>query len=46
VYHAEGTAVDWDGTYKRLQQSAGTYVYYIHFKERYKDMKGTLTLIR
>jgi gliding motility-associated-like protein len=46
VYHAEGIAVDWDGTYKKLPQPAGTYVYYIHFKEQYKDMKGTLTLIR
>jgi gliding motility-associated-like protein len=46
VYRTEGAIVEWDGTYKRLPQPAGTYVYYIHFKEGYKDMKGTVTLIR
>jgi gliding motility-associated-like protein len=46
VYHAEGTAVDWDGTYKGAPQSPGTYVFSVHFKNDYPDIKGTLLLIR
>ena len=47
VYHTESAVVDWDGTFKGMPQSAGTYVYHIRFKNiRRADMKGTLVLIR
>jgi len=46
VYHTEGAVVDWDGTYKGLPQSSGAYVFYVHFKNDYPDIKGTVILIR
>jgi len=48
VYHAEGTTVDWDGNLKGMPQSAGAYVYHIHFKKNNGEvnMKGTVILIR
>jgi gliding motility-associated-like protein len=47
VYHTEAAVVDWDGTFKGMSQSAGTYVYHIRFKNiRHADMKGTFILIR
>lgn len=46
VYHTEGATVDWDGNFKGMPQSAGTYVFYVHFKNDYPDMKGSILLIR
>jgi len=46
VYHAEGATVDWDGTFKGLPQAPGAYVFNIHFKNDYPDIKGTILLIR
>ena len=47
VYHTESAVVDWDGTFKGMPQSAGTYVYHIRFKNlRRADMKGSFILIR
>ena len=46
MYHAKGIVVDWDGNYKGILQSTGTYVYTIRFNNGYPDMKGSLLLIR
>jgi len=46
VYKVEGKTVEWDGTFNGKPQATGTFVYYISFKSRRKDMKGTFTLIR
>lgn len=46
VYRVEGTAADWDGNYKGQPQPPGAYVFSIHFKNDYPDMKGTVLLIR
>ena len=47
VYHTESAVVDWDGTFKGMPQSSGTYVYHIRFKKIQRaDMKGTFILIR
>ena len=46
VYQVEGKTVDWDGVFNGQLQATATFVYYIHFKNGRKDMKGTFTLIR
>jgi len=46
IYHVEGKTVEWDGTFNGEPQATGTFVYYINFKGRRKDMKGTFILIR
>lgn len=46
VYHTEGGTVDWDGNYKGQTQPSGAYVFSVHFKNDYPDMKGTILLIR
>jgi len=46
IYHTEAETVNWDGTVNGIPQAAGTYIYYIHFKSAYPDIKGTLTLLR
>lgn len=47
VYYSSKAFVSWDGTYNGQMQPAGVYVYYVRFRaEGYKDMKGTVTLIR
>jgi gliding motility-associated-like protein len=46
VYHAQGETVNWDGTVNGIPQPSGTYVYIIHFKSTYPDMKGTVVIIR
>lgn len=46
VYHVTGAEVNWDGKLNGQQQPAGTYVYYIRFKDKAPLMKGTVTLIR
>ncbi|MEQ1678668.1 MAG: gliding motility-associated C-terminal domain-containing protein, partial [Chitinophagaceae bacterium] len=42
VYQVERAEVNWNGKYEDLPQSAGTYVYTIHFKDGSPDMKGTV----
>lgn len=46
VYSTSGSVVSWDGKLNGVPQSAGTFVYYIHFKNGLPDLKGTFTLIR
>lgn len=48
VYHARsGEMVSWDGKLNGVPQQSGGYVYMVNFKKgNYKNMKGTLTLIR
>jgi gliding motility-associated-like protein len=46
VYQVEGKTVEWDGTFNGEPQGAGTFVYYISFNGRRKDMNGTFVLIR
>jgi gliding motility-associated-like protein len=46
VYEANSTTVDWNGSYKGIPQPPGMYVYLIHFKDGFPDMKGTISLIR
>ncbi len=46
VYQTSGAEVNWNGTYKGLPQSSGTFVYLIQFKEGLQDLKGTVSLIR
>lgn len=46
VYQVEGKTVEWDGTFEGRPQTTGTFVYYITFKSKRKDMKGTFVLIR
>ena len=46
VYEANSTTVDWNGSYKGIPQPSGMYVYLIHFKDGFPDMKGTISLIR
>jgi gliding motility-associated-like protein len=47
VYSANGVAVNWDGTFNGVPQSAGTYVYFIsNGSKKSNVIKGVLTLIR
>lgn len=46
VYEAAGGTAAWDGTWKGKLQPSGTYVYYILFIKRHRNMKGTVMLIR
>lgn len=46
VYHVSSSKVSWDGTVNGIPQPAGTYVYFITFKNNSRMLKGTITLIR
>lgn len=46
VYYSQAAIVDWDGNYKGIPQSPGTYVFYIRFNNGYPDLKGSILLIR
>lgn len=48
VYHVRGKAVDWDGSFKGMQQSGGVYVYHISFKKHSQtvNLKGTVLLLK
>lgn len=46
VYHAESKVIDWDGKFNGKEQSSGSFVYHIQFKNGRPAMKGTFTLIR
>jgi len=46
VYQVEGKTVEWNGTFNGEPQATGTFVYYISFNGRRKDMKGAFILIR
>ncbi len=45
IYYSTQTA-DWDGNYKGIPQSSGTYIFYIHFTDGSADQKGFVQLIR
>jgi gliding motility-associated-like protein len=46
VYHVTGAYVDWDGNFKGLPQSTGTYIYTVQFKNEKQNLKGSFLLIR
>lgn len=46
VYHASGSTVSWDGTFKGKPQAAGTYIYQITYPAGIPGQKGSLVLIR
>ncbi|MEO6667858.1 MAG: PKD domain-containing protein [Ferruginibacter sp.] len=47
IFHSTGNAATWDGTYKGMQQSPGSYVYIIATGDKkIKSLTGTVTLLR
>jgi gliding motility-associated-like protein len=46
VFYTKSTPVIWNGTFKGIEQPAGTYVYSIHFQNGFPDLKGNIILIR
>lgn len=46
IYHASGSTISWDGTFKGKLQPTGTYVFQVQLKKQGHQVKGTFTLIR
>ncbi|MFT3910760.1 MAG: PKD domain-containing protein [Ferruginibacter sp.] len=47
IFHSKGYSKPWDGTYKGMPQSSGTYIYIINAGDsKIGLLKGTVTIVR